>query len=231
MVKIGITERGDAGLDLSWLDKLNAGKVDAVIAITKNPEKLVDLKLPKNVIIHCTITGLGGTYWEPNVPIPANTLEAYDKLIEKYGGDRVVLRIDPIIPFRLWLEYHNRVIKNRRGRVRISFIDMYDHVRQRFHNETGSDFNWWRGVHCPLQDRLNILNEMKKTGDIEVCGEPGISCTGCVSAKDMEVFGIESSGNLKRQREYCPCLAEKFELLNNRHPCANKCLYCYWKND
>jgi len=229
MAKVGITERGDAGLDLSWLDKLNAGKVDAAIIITKDPEKLLGINIPDNVIIHCTITGLADTYWEPNSPRIGLSLEAYRELIKRYGGDRVVLRIDPVIPYDPWFRYL-AILRHRNGRVRVSFLDMYNHVRERHVKETGRPFSLWNGMHAPLEYRLKVLNEMKKTGDIEVCGEPGISCTGCVSVKDMEVFGIESSGNLKRQREYCPCLAEKVELLSNKHPCKNNCLYCYWKD-
>jgi hypothetical protein len=229
MAKVGITERGDAGLDLSWLDKLNAGKVDAVIAITKNPGNIPEC-LPNNVIVHCTITGLGTTEWEPRCLIPSRALRYYNWLVNEYGGDRIVLRIDPIIPYDPWLSKAFEVLSHRRGRVRVSFIDMYQHVRKRFLDAYGYEFDKWEGLHSPLEMRIKIINEMKKTGDIEVCGEPGISCTGCVSVKDMEVFGIESSGNLKRQREYCPCLSEKVELLSNKHPCANKCLYCYWKD-
>ena len=230
-MRIGITERGDAALSTTeWMDALKTGKVDAAIIITKDPSKLLNIKLPNNVIVHCTITGLGKTYWERNAPFPEDAVETYNKLVSLYGGERIVLRIDPIIPYGYWKKQAFEIIKHREGRVRISFIDMYDHVRLRYKDETGSNFNWWLGIHCPLQDRLDILNEMKKTGDIEVCGEPGISCTGCVSAKDMEIFGIHPSGELKGQREYCPCLSEKFELLSNRHPCANKCLYCYWKS-
>ena len=35
-MKIGFTERGDAGLDLSWYDKVHTQHCDGLIAITKN---------------------------------------------------------------------------------------------------------------------------------------------------------------------------------------------------
>lgn len=34
MLKIGVTERGDAGLDLSWVQKMD--KMDGAILITKD---------------------------------------------------------------------------------------------------------------------------------------------------------------------------------------------------
>jgi hypothetical protein len=72
MNEIGITERGDAGLDLGWLPWVREGK--PAILITKDPGTLLkELMLQGkeyppgkfNVIIHTTITGLGGSVFEP----------------------------------------------------------------------------------------------------------------------------------------------------------------------
>ena len=35
-MKIGITERGDAGIDLSWESKLKYDAIDGAVLITKN---------------------------------------------------------------------------------------------------------------------------------------------------------------------------------------------------
>lgn len=67
--KIGITEAGDAGVDLSWVDKM--GSVDGAVLITKciSPN-FVDaaMKFKDKIIVHATITGYGGTILEPLVP-------------------------------------------------------------------------------------------------------------------------------------------------------------------
>lgn len=241
MLKIGITERGDAGLDLSWRDKVSSRKVNGIIAITKDPEKLlqfVPIKCP--LIIHCTITGLG-RMWEPNVPQTMEAIRAYQDLVYLYGGDKVILRIDPIIPYMPFIENALSVLKFRKGKVRISFMDMYPHVRLRFLETMGTRFNLWEDLHAPLTERLAVLKRLEQTGPIEVCGEPGIPCTGCVSKSDLVTMGLESpliqlssmSTNkypLKGQRTACKCLAVKTELLSNRHRCPHKCLYCYWKD-
>ena len=69
--KIGITEAGDAGVDLSWVDKM--GSVDGAVLITKciSPN-FVDaaMKFKDKIIVHATITGYGGTILEPLVPYP-----------------------------------------------------------------------------------------------------------------------------------------------------------------
>lgn len=221
-MRIGITERGDAGLDPSWI----ANDCDGVIAITKAPHKLIS-PLPENTIVHCTITGYGGTFIEPGVASPEITLESYNRLVDQYGGERIVLRIDPIIPSTKGIETAKAIFAKRRGRVRISFIDAYDHVRERF-AEHGIEIPW-KGVHAPLETRKKYLEEFP---DVEICGEPDLVCTGCVSKKDLAVLGLYSKSDKKaKQRPYCNCLAIKKELFVYRKPCEHKCIYCYWKDN
>lgn len=52
-----------------------------------------------NVLVHLTLTGLGGTRFEPRVPPTEETLANLDPLIETLGGDprRVLWRFDPIL--------------------------------------------------------------------------------------------------------------------------------------
>lgn len=228
-MKVGITERGDAGLDLSWLDKVKDGKVDGCIAITKAPSKLVDLDIPDNIVIHCTITGLGGSIYEPNVKEPSETIEAYLSLVQKYGGERVVLRIDPII---MGAAIHpTAVAEHTKGRVRISFLDMYSHVLSRL--EKANAHIPHETFHAPIEARYEIVESLTETLGFppEICGEPGFPCTGCVSERDLLAMGIMEKGTPGgRQRSTCCCLAEKVELLKNKHPCKHNCLYCYWKS-
>ena len=66
MTKIGITERGDAAYDTRWRKWLFDG--NPAVLITKCPTKLIDhlADIPNpNIIIHCNITGYGGSVIEP----------------------------------------------------------------------------------------------------------------------------------------------------------------------
>jgi len=216
-LRIGITERGDAGLDQSWIAK--AKEYDGVIAITKAPHLLPEL--PGNVIVHCTITGLGGSKYEPGVAKPEVTLKAYERLVNKYGALRIVLRIDPIIPTTKGTDIAYSIWQHNVSRVRISFLDMYSHVVERGFPRL------WEGLHAPLETRIKIWEHLNRP---EVCGEPGMKCTGCVSELDMKVLGLTgvlSPGG--RQRSACACAAEKTEMLSRRGQCAHGCIYCYWK--
>lgn len=256
---IGITEQGDAAVDNSWKDWVYHKNLPAIL-ITKNPVKLIVdnpylfLKENRlgNAILHATITGMGNTWLEPGVPDSDYTLKRLKGLLDNgmIDSSRIVIRQDPI--FVSYLINNGVAIKNKifeigrfakehNLRYRMSFLDLYPHVKERmkFTNPSMSDdiLKYQPDMHLPLKTRLEFLEILKKeTGltdtDIEVCGEPDIKCTGCVSQKDLELFGIELPCDTTNgvQRPACACLGIKKELLSNKHRCSHQCLYCYWKD-
>ena len=224
-MKIGITEQGDGGIDQSWKNKLKT--VDGIIIVTKAPHLLKIEDIPPNSVIHCTITGWGGTKLEPNVSLPEVTLNAYDILKDNFSGESVVLRVDPIITEmpECSIEVANH-IKNNKDRIRVSFLDYYPHVRERMLREK---ILLKQGFHANIEDRMNILKKLPS--QTEVCGEPDIACTGCISCRDLIAMDIRTIPTERKnmQRKECCCIAEKTELLSNKRQCKHGCLYCYWK--
>lgn len=102
---IGITERGDAGVDFSWEDPIRNHEVDAAVLITKCiTQKFLEkvLKLHQEgykIIVHATCTGYGGTELEPNVPNFTTQLTMIKMLLDDgFPAEQIVLRIDPIFP-------------------------------------------------------------------------------------------------------------------------------------
>ena len=229
-MKIGITERGDACFH-PWI---NLHGCDGLILISKNIGMLmeqIDPFLYDKIILHATITGWGGTAIEPNVPMSGSMIEAFNKI--NFPQERLVLRVDPIVPSEFGVDNAIEVINKSRPdcRVRISFMDAYDHVRERMKD---IDLISWDGFHAPLVRRQMFLEKIKEeTGrTIEVCGEPDIECTGCVSALDLKALGLEADNNTSGwQRPACACIGIKKELLKEKTRCPHKCLYCYWKGD
>ena len=136
--KIGITEAGDAGLDLSWGERLSI--VDGAVLVTKciSPGFLdLALKHKDKLIIHTTFTGYGRTVVEPCVPPPYEEYDAIIQLVKKgFPKERIVVRVDPIIPTlkgtRTALSAIETFMDQGFSRYRISVIDMYPHVRERF---------------------------------------------------------------------------------------------------
>lgn len=235
MTGIGITERGDAGLHTEWFDWVRKDR--PAILLSKNPCKLYDnLKQfsKPNVIAHATITGYGGTILEPNVISVEEAMQGVSSLKTLLGQERVVIRIDPVIPTELGIETAVKVVHLAQEigifRIRVSFIDYYEHVKQRFKEEE-VDLPW-QTFHAPLELRQKALETIQKEAkvEVEICGEPDFKCLGCVSAKDCEILGQEFKHSFAHQRPKCACIALKTELLNHRDRCMHKCLYCFWKD-
>lgn len=233
-MQVGITERGDSSLDLGWANWVSKG--NPAILITKDPASLhghlkrFPAKEDLNIITHCTITGYGGTTLEPNAPLPSNSLLGYISLINLLGPERIVLRIDPVIATEDGLDKAKDILRRACDiyppgtRVRISFLDMYPHVKERF-IKAGIPLPH-ESFHASLKTRLEYWEEL---GRPEVCGEPGMECTGCISSLDCQTLGITPAGGKSQQRAACACLSMKRELLSRRGRCSLKCLYCYWQ--
>lgn len=227
-MKIGITDYMDAGLDQSWRQHMD--KVAGAILITKAPHLLEEV--PPNTIIHCTITGWGGSRMEPGVQPAWVEIIAYARLVDLYGPERVVLRVDPIFPTEIGFQPAAKVLKHARGRVRISFLDGYAHARKRIQAAYGADLPW-QGFHAPLAKRQTLLERCTKILGFqpEVCAEPGLPCTGCISARDLTAMGLSCKLSGKcAQRADCHCAGEKWEFPGARKRCLGQCLYCFWRD-
>lgn len=246
-MKIGVTERGDAGINLSWVSKVNS--VDGLVLITKNLTSMfcmnvLDLyKKGYKIIVHCTCTGFGGSQLELNVPDYKTQLNALKTLIDSgFPAENCVLRIDPIFPSKNGLKKVKSVLDyyttlNINVRFRISIVDEYKHVKQRY-IERG-----WNPLYgdnfYPSNEQLlmvaDFLNQYPYT--FEVCAENLLSkklqnceVIGCVSTKDLEILNlpIESMSLNPQNRSGCHCLSCKTELLTNKQQCPNGCVYCFW---
>ncbi len=248
--KFGITEQGDAGLDLSWQKRLNA-VVGAIIISKSASTELEDalLKHQDKCIYHATCTGLGGTLMEPNVPPYQEKLNHIYRLICKgFPKNKIIIRIDPLMP-KSWIETLNNnfgikdyllILKtilnfaedNGIESIRYSYLDFYDSTIKRL-------------SHLPFKfysDGMNIndrikLYEINKNLIYSACAEfnvPKEHQVGCISREDLQRLGIENkymfTGNAW-QRPGCLCPKQKLELLNHHYQCDHKCLYCYWKDE
>lgn len=248
-ITIGITEQGDGGLDLSWADKLN--NISGAIIITKNLNPACKKQLLKHkdkVILHCGCTGMGQSVYEPNVPHFRYQIFELMKLISKgFDPSHIVLRIDPILPTVQGLLCTKAVLDHVQGlqktdklpelRIRISVMDCYPHVRQRF---TQADipvpYTQFYANKFQMRQVTNLLSQYPYV--YETCAEkylnsPIYKQTGCVSEQDLKILNITPDKNFytnPQNRNGCLCLSCKRELLTKKQRCPHKCLYCYWRD-
>jgi hypothetical protein len=238
-LKIGVTERGDAGIDFSWENKLECCNIiiskflnDILIA------KLVDHK--DNIIFHMTCTGFGNSVLEPNVKNIEWVRSQYDKLIDEgFPEKQVVLRIDPMIPTNNGIKSAESVLQIFKDtnikRVRYSFLDMYPHVLKRFEdNGITPPYNSFFAPNYMINEAIKMISKYDGIYEFEACAENTKHKTGCVSKKDFDILQLNyNMDDIKVggfQRKGCLCLNGKTELLNSKQQCPNKCIYCYWKD-
>lgn len=252
--RIGITERGDAGRMLGWVDKVRDHSVDMAILITKCiTQPFIDnvIALHRNgfrLIVHCGCTGHGRTVIELGSPDSIIQLRSLNMLIlSGFPVDHCVLRIDPIIPnanglnaMRTVLCQADQIIGLSKLRVRISVIDDYPHVKARFQNAGLSTIYPSRQFYASPEQFRAVAAVCAEFSDVmfETCAEknltgPNIKAQGCVSDQDLAICGIVRTKDAylnPQNRSGCLCLPGKKELLACKHPCNSKCLYCYWKD-
>lgn len=238
---IGITETSDPCFHLELFDNLYKGN----IIVSKNISNKLIEKLIENkdkCILHCTCTGMGGSKIEPFVPDTKQTVKQILKLINQgFPVKQIVLRIDPIIPTEKGVETAMSVLEMFKElgikRLRMSFLDMYKHVKERF-----IDISIkipYESFHADLNVRKNAYNTLYNKAIecgfeiIQTCGEPGFESTPCISQMDIEILGLSDEIKLegsKEQRTHCGCPSNKKELIKDKpHQCSHKCLYCFWK--
>lgn len=252
-MRIGITERGDAGIDLSWTGRLDS--VNGAILITKNLmdgfcRAVLDSKDHHPLIIHAGCTGWGGSALEPRVPRYHDQLGRLSKLItDGFPAKRCVLRIDPIIPTPAGLDAVRHVLNYAANdpnlahlRVRISVLDEYKHVKERLTAKGYSPF-YPNGAFQASPEQFDAVRRMLEQTHtesgfhFETCAEPALGDSdaiercGCISAKDLDLMGLPApdTGVNPQHRHGCLCLSCKHELLSNRKQCPHGCLYCYWR--
>lgn len=234
-LKIGITENGDASIDYTWEQK--APDMDMMVLITKNvTDEFIKRVLPyrNKVILHATCTGYGGTVIEPNVPEYTKQLEQVRKLIA-YGfpAEQIVIRIDPIIPTVKGCNHFEKIVENIHmdvKRFRISVIDNYNHVKDRF-KVADLPVLFDGAFQASDEDFARVdrsISRLKfRFPDLifESCAEPKLNKTekiGCVSKKDKELLGLPSENKIINKNSRFGCLCEpKTELLPYNH-----CYYC-----
>jgi hypothetical protein len=202
-----------------------------------------------------TVTSYGNDL-ERSVPPEQERIDAFRRLSDMIGPERVVWRYDPIIfsepPFsRPWmsagnssgsgtgmdLEYHIRhfadlakKLEGATGRCVISFLDMYKKCRARL-----------EPLHIvePTEETM-VYTAMHLRGIADSCG---ISVQSCAEEVDLSVAGVERGGCIdgllisritgrsvrlpKDRSQRKACRCGLSVDIGAYDSCTNSCLYCY----
>lgn len=224
-------------------------KVHSIVVVTKFPEAM--LKEPLISVLgrydlvtaQVTITGLGGTRFEPRVPPAEKTLRSLPRLIDLLGSpERVFVRIDPILhwreeddgPVRSNLGFFREIAEEARrsgvGLVKTSLASAYSKVVRRF-RERGLEF-----VDPAGEQRERAVATLEKEAaaaglSLEFCCEGTRPPRACVDGRlltRLHPLGLVASREQAAgQRAHCGCTRSIDLAWYSSHPCPSGCLYCY----
>ncbi|MDZ7314618.1 MAG: DUF1848 domain-containing protein [candidate division KSB1 bacterium] len=218
-----------------------------VVLWTKNPVVLINhsrlrrqLQRYDQLFLHLTITGLGGTDVEPNVPRPDRVLAELDRLIEWFQSPlRIRLRFDPIVHLRdasgrtiCNLDFFDELapIASSRGLcdITVSWVQLYPKVKKRL-QRCG-----YEAVEVPSEQRQEEEKRLCSVAErwgitLHGCCVAGWPRSRCIDGELLTQLHprrlAASTRKAKGQRQDCGC-TESVDI-GWYTPCAHGCLYCY----
>lgn len=224
-------------------------QINGLYIITKHDglpmQRILQTKVPK--LIHFSITGLGGTKYEPNVMPYQKMLDKIKEYIDEgLDPNTVTVRIDPIVPGVTPRSAIEDIIKQAAEmgvHIRFSVMDKYSST-MKFMQNLGYDYSKYYDVTNSQNRDANystikaiaefVINTAKKYGikEVSTCAEnidlPGVKKEACLSVSAVNnMLGTDLDLPQGRQRDSCTCYGGKVDMLAYSDKCLSGCAYCY----
>jgi hypothetical protein len=233
---------------------LNPVNVHTVVLWSKNFSNLINnafslkdaLQKYDQLYLHFTITGLGGTFIEREVPPPAQALSQLEPLIKIVGkAERISLRFDPLVYWeeggrrKTNLGFFEKLAPRLQSRgikdVRFSFAQWYRKAKRR---AAKYSFSY---IDPSLQEKKEATELLVQTARqyglrLYSCSQnflaevQGVSPSACIDGHLLQLLHPhKESASLKKdksQRRECRC-TESVEIGSYTQFCPHACLYCY----
>ncbi|MFB3881454.1 MAG: DUF1848 family protein [Armatimonadota bacterium] len=230
------------------LEQVGPERVYTLVVWTKDPTNLLThtrlsdmVRRVGQLFLHWTVTGLGGTFVEPNVPLPQSQLALLDDIVALVGDPRRIhWRYDPLVSARQDDERASNVDLDlfrslaepfaRAGvpAVHTSFATIYRKVVRRI-AQTGMEFEGYSA-----EERRRFISALaEEAGRLDMqlitCCEPGFPMQRCIDGELLAALHPDRepcpTDRARGQRGLCGCTVS---LDIGRYlPCPNRCLYCY----
>lgn len=215
-------------------------KGEPVVIYTKGrvPERILGYD---NLAISITITGWGGTWLEPGVPVPTEMIRHLNEIIEKFKGtQRLRLRIDPVVPTFEGIARASTVSMYVKEPINIvtSIIQIYK-GQEEVARRLGIKMDLYtvksgRALFPRKEVAERWLTALYKSnasliGRVQFCGMPynipGAIHTGCIDKSLLESIGVKDFKPAIGNRPSCKCVIKKRQIVQGK--CKHGCTYCY----
>ena len=222
-------------------------KVHTLVLWTKDPRNIwqygaLNQKLLQydQIYIHYTITGMGGTCFEPGIPELETGLENIGNVLDFLKSSELLrIRFDPIVNIQMpeGETYTNlpcfsqvaQVCKQYQiHEISISWMQVYDKVRHRL-SRLGLQSIELRESEQAKQQNWIIEQAQKYNIQLHGCCVETLPKSSCIDGNllnalhpNQEIASVQKAGG---QREGCGCTASWD--IGWYEPCAGSCIYCY----
>jgi hypothetical protein len=222
-------------------------QVHSLVLWTKNPRNMLapgplreTLERYAQLYVHLTVTGLGGTVLEHNIPpweTVGQTLPGLIALVK--GAERICWRFDPIVRcvtqeslisnIELFVVIAGSMAAAGIGACRTSWVEPYPKVLRRLEK---------KGVRLAAhsaQERKDHVRLLEQTAaglgmSLHYCAVEGCSSSSCIDGALLSRLHPQSircsTKRAKGQRRLCGC-TESIDIGWYSQKCPNGCLYCY----
>ena len=232
------------------LTKYPPEKVHTIVLWTKTPqlicrEPVRSVLKQYNLFILCTMTGVGGTFLEPNIPKPIELTTHLREIIDEFldgNPKKIHIRFDPILNLLIdgkkftnlykFPDLIELVTSKDIKTFRTSWATYYPKVRKRL-DERGiglADFD--------LEEQARYLVKHAQEYGIELRGccidpkleEIGVKNVGCIDGEELQRLHPNKEpyqeNKATGQRELCRC-TRSIDVGWYSMICPNGCVYCY----
>jgi hypothetical protein len=222
-------------------------KIHTLVLWSKKPERLLKdrefaalIKRTGQIVLHFTISGMGGTHLEPGIPSTSHSLDLVPRLIDFLGcPKRLTVRFDPIVSFRLPdgstfsnLELFPEILEkcHQAGvqKMIVSWMFPYVKVLGRLQKHgislNSADISQFEAQRRTIQNQAESLR-MRLAG----CCVDRWPVSACIDGHELSSLHPQhlpaTAEKATGQRPRCGCT--KSWDIGWYYPCPGGCLYCY----
>jgi dihydroneopterin aldolase len=232
------------------LEDIGPENIHTLIIWTKNPQNMLEhrklrliLQKMNQIYVLLTVTGLGGTYLEPNAPKQNQIFPQLPRIIDFIGSPRrLAVRYDPLIEViyqskericNIDVNLFEQVLSASHllgiKRIIVSYVTVYAKVKKRLAK------NGFQMVDHPIEEIIDFIKTemmprtVKLGMELSTCVLPNLTTRGCIDGATLIKLHPSnepcSLAKDRSQRDACHCT--KSTDIGQWFACYHNCLYCY----